>query len=983
MNFTKDDILKIKQALDKYGVKDTEFQYADTPISTKDIVTIVQDGKNKKIYAKEFVNELMNVFGEAFINLTDRYGVYIDSLKDAIFQIPSRQRKEGLLITFLDNKKHWKLYQFQGSINQFNNPNLWVDLFNVESYAINSLLADEEDLTATERDNNGNSKIKLKDRSYDPNSFSGMGYKILRKNIREFVNVDGTSNIINYLDPNELLDSNTVYEIRYDFDLNNQRLILPDNSILYFSGGNLKNGEIFISRLHKYGVIKGDIPIFKNIKVKLQTADNGNWDNTNVFINVTITDFGKIETYNDTKWLHLTPLWNNLINFFSNIMLNTRCRINVIIPGGRWVISERMFIPTSFNIDFNNSELLLDYIDNLEPAILLNVDKDTFMTGYQKELNGEEVLEKNMYVKYGWGTAGIPPVFKNLKIIKNTNIDGTQVIFAHSFNLENINISISGKNIIAIRTYDNVRKDNSLNFYEDGLTFNNIILTNDFGKTSEDVAKIILHKGDSRYLNHIIGGKIVCIHTDGIKIENCINTRFRFEGSKATLDNIHNEFCEEIEIYRSDVCISNSTLYYKDYNTAEKNIKQLIYIADTDPDYNTNYFSSLVGETTNLTLIKVCIQLYSLFYVASEDKLIYYDIYSYNGAQANIKSINCSSVFYSGTLRCNIPITYIGERTQIEQKMFIVNNGQYPREILIPVKNSVHTSINFKTNEDGKVESFTIAKLVNRDISLISSYSNPLKTTYYGDDNTNYVINYTFGNGNNLELVLYIINPENKDKVYRRIKPATVDIFATQSNKSLSGRLIYSIPRLRVPGVIDVEDIDINITDINKTVCPYNGYYNNSKFFQYVESSYIYYPNEDLYKIICATEEVFTSFYNIVDKFKEGDSLVYNNKQFIKQDGIFKSFESDLGDTENRPKYPHNGFQYYDTTLNKKILWNGTEWVNLDGSSLNNIGPTINRPTTALTIGFMYYDVTLGKIIMWNGSKWINLDGTDAPTPSS
>lgn len=30
----------------------------------------------------------------------------------------------------------------------------------------------------------------------------------------------------------------------------------------------------------------------------------------------------------------------------------------------------------------------------------------------------------------------------------------------------------------------------------------------------------------------------------------------------------------------------------------------------------------------------------------------------------------------------------------------------------------------------------------------------------------------------------------------------------------------------------------------------------------------------------------------------------------------------------------YEGFEYYDTTLKKKLLWNGTEWVNVDGSSL-------------------------------------------------
>jgi len=37
------------------------------------------------------------------------------------------------------------------------------------------------------------------------------------------------------------------------------------------------------------------------------------------------------------------------------------------------------------------------------------------------------------------------------------------------------------------------------------------------------------------------------------------------------------------------------------------------------------------------------------------------------------------------------------------------------------------------------------------------------------------------------------------------------------------------------------------------------------------------------------------------------------------------------------------GFEYYDTTLNKQIIWNGTEWTNLDGTSLDT---PINEWTT-------------------------------------
>ena len=45
---------------------------------------------------------------------------------------------------------------------------------------------------------------------------------------------------------------------------------------------------------------------------------------------------------------------------------------------------------------------------------------------------------------------------------------------------------------------------------------------------------------------------------------------------------------------------------------------------------------------------------------------------------------------------------------------------------------------------------------------------------------------------------------------------------------------------------------------------------------------------------------------------------------------------SNHGTTQQRPNLNSldEGFEYYDTTLKKKILWNGTAWVNLDGSGL-------------------------------------------------
>ena len=42
------------------------------------------------------------------------------------------------------------------------------------------------------------------------------------------------------------------------------------------------------------------------------------------------------------------------------------------------------------------------------------------------------------------------------------------------------------------------------------------------------------------------------------------------------------------------------------------------------------------------------------------------------------------------------------------------------------------------------------------------------------------------------------------------------------------------------------------------------------------------------------------------------------------------------GDSANRPNMDATqaGYQFYDTTLKKYIVWNGTEWTNMDGTNL-------------------------------------------------
>lgn len=257
MFFTREDIEKIHQGLLKLGIKDSELPETIN-VNSDDTLAVVQDGKNKKINIEEFFNNISLFKKEGFINITDRFNKHSISLIEAIQTVPTHQRIDGLVITFEDINGDWRIYQFRGDAVDFFDENKWTDLYDYTNYIVKSITPDEEDLTVSKPNKNGNAIVSLKDRVYDESNFSGKGYKILRKNIQT---IDGIRK--NILISDMINKPNTIYEIRYDFDLQGKSISIGEGSILYFKGGSISNGTINsaikIVSIDKY-------QIFNNIK---------------------------------------------------------------------------------------------------------------------------------------------------------------------------------------------------------------------------------------------------------------------------------------------------------------------------------------------------------------------------------------------------------------------------------------------------------------------------------------------------------------------------------------------------------------------------------------------------------------------------------------------------------------------------------------------------------------------------------------------
>lgn len=172
-------------------------------------------------------------------------------------QVPAILRRNGLWISY-NNGKDIVTEWYSGDnkdINVFDN---WVSdsnwckfepladgkvTYQHLSHALKQLLGknntitnfpDEEDLTTKD-----GVTLSFKDREYNEKNFSGMGRVILRKNI---VVIDGVYK--NLLIQDMINKHNTIYEIRYDFDLNGEEITIPEGCVLDFQGGSLSNGSI-------------------------------------------------------------------------------------------------------------------------------------------------------------------------------------------------------------------------------------------------------------------------------------------------------------------------------------------------------------------------------------------------------------------------------------------------------------------------------------------------------------------------------------------------------------------------------------------------------------------------------------------------------------------------------------------------------------------------------------------------------------------
>lgn len=293
--------------------------------------------------------------------------------------------------SFYYNTSDKKIYQkrdpsvavipyYDGAIYTYNNAlYVWngTDLVNVGGGGGGSadFVTEPDDLTLVPAAQQGDpSVLKFANRAYNSQSPNGMGYKILRK--------DATF-------ASQVTDTNTIYEIRYDFDLNNTTINVSDNCVLLFNGGSIKNGT-----LNGNFVIDAErVKIFTNIVInKLNATVFPEWFGAfgdgitdcsvqmQQAINVATVVCLGIGTYVCGTNL----LLKKETNLIGVSQFDSKLKTNGIRVEALNVIRNLLLMPYSTNteciVDINSAYVNRSYADIVIKDVTISCNKNTFST---------------------------------------------------------------------------------------------------------------------------------------------------------------------------------------------------------------------------------------------------------------------------------------------------------------------------------------------------------------------------------------------------------------------------------------------------------------------------------------------------------------------------------------------------------------------------------------------------------------------------
>lgn len=778
-----------------------------------------------------------------------------------------------------------------------------------DAYGSIAVQVDEEDTTSEK------GKIKLKDRAYEPDKFSGKGYKILRKNI--VCNTE-TKEAKNILTQDMINEPNTVYEIRYDFDLNGETINIPEGCTLKFEGGSLSNSTL-----------NGNNTEIISVYTK-KIFDNLNLNNS--FISTTIYPeyFGALAD-------SITEC-STAINLASEFCRSIKG--NLKFTQGTYLVSDTLILG-AINVDGNGAIIKSNNIIN-KPIIDIDPrfgqewssfsERTRFIKNLRIDCNSEDNIGLQVYGdgqtfsnihirEVGW--VGFYAYDSGNAILTDFLIEGSDKSLDESVGLalEAPDWQISNGIIQNVSTGVITTSNFFTNIHTWGYSTRKRMITHLLvyqGKCSisdwyfdtvncrsDDNVEHSLHpdwlygeSDDIKRRRYIGNAAIMCLTTGSV---NCANVRC-FQASGQSQGDI-----KPIFLFNSQNTINNLV-------NVEVPNDWIKYHYNSSPTYieNTNTDTVInLTQASNNTLIKLC----------SVEQIANYNSITFNiQTSCNGRIINSIVSIYNNNNSCVAYITAIQNTTMenyndiFKETLYIKENSVYYNLVTKSsyVKSIMISYINTKQNIRPELSTDNVEEAIEIKSSYIPIYEHDkIPVVRKNLETVNLVCS---GNNNTIK----INNISNITKYHTQVY--TIDV-------PLNTNLVHLIVNV------------YNGDTANVNICAY-GYYEMLSIFPI--KAYVY--NDNVY-INISTEnsyvkDVIITYYNILNTnqvIEVTDENIDNQYEvtIAKLDyhnGITKQLIT--GTTAQRPTDINISFQYFDTTLNKPIWWTGSKWVDATGADV-------------------------------------------------
>lgn len=964
MFFTQEDYRKIEKWLLSNSRKDTDFVGAATPLKGNETVVLVQNGKNVKASVKDVVEQLFLLGVSDFVNITDKYGESYISLSQAIELIPYRSRKIGQVVTFLDDTGKWAMFQFQGTRkNQWGTLSLWVDLIDLMT---GLTITDSEDIV-TETNSANQVALKFADKTYNEADYSGLGRVYLRKNI---VNVEDpvTGNVVkmNYLTQSMISKENTIYIVQYSYNLNGQTITIPSGCVLDFQGGSVSNGTI--SLVNTY--IEASSVVFKNVVL------NGSIRNKCF----------------EVLWAGAIPD-NNLIDT-GQVLYNIESLNTVLLfKTGKYYIDEYFTIKEGLNIqgdsdNINNNTIFYPFRNGQKYIIKLGGNKDTYndnvnrcrrpiIKGITFATNGE-LFTNNSATDYEFG----------LLVLDRVEIGNFAIAFRNLSNVIPLWIGFSYElTFDYISCYVNKVPSNIPVIYFGAVGLKDVSALNINSLACETITgPIISQRAGSSvselYISEVNFESSVNFLGEGIHLIN--NDPDYYYHIRQVNSEDYEDFNSTIKIPLFN--INNMYGYIGNITCNRIGMSKWINDLDGDGEYRTYGFISIKNNNIATPLVINNVTLLSSAYCYLEDL----SANNYSG-ELTINNINfpigryVNSVLQpsSGYIICNVNDKGVSNIKVVNHNC-MTNYPKVIKELTIDSQNynNLCFSSRINTTEGNLIKTFSkekISRTYNLDINIFKSTNKDL--IFYSPTVdlilSDYILirdlsvleidGFINVNGNitfYIDYYEYTYTEGIRNLVPTLVSTDAFNVAFTNSSLTRLTKLIKanSIIKVRRQTGYNFYVNNIRITEANKV---FKGKINPTSGSE----GTIFYTEDGDLKII---EKNYKTYKIPIVSDKE--IILYSAEQTLLSDKIYKVI-SDIGLSGRTLTLPANCTLDFQggSFFNGTIILNNTRVLPLGCNIEDYVATTIEG---SYKEGQILYDSVLKKMKLWNGTAWVNMDGT-------